>query len=156
MQTQNTTPATVAAMQILLPNGQTHNVPQTPATTGQAAPTPAPTTGATVATLQAQQAKLQAQIAALQTQQAQVAALAASVGAGQYYIVNPSNAQTNVGVQNLPKAVTLILQLLPLVTGSTALLPAQQATIAQLLLQAGSLIETQGGVPLARQRIAQA
>jgi len=125
------------------------NAPVTPAQT--------PTTGnATTQALQAQQAKLQAQIVALQQQQAAIVQLSAGVQSGQYYVVKPSNAQTNVGIQDLPKFVTLLLQALPLVQGSNALLPAQQQAITQLVLQAAHNVELQGNVPLAKCRIAQA
>lgn len=107
-----------------------------------------------IAAMQQQQAKLQQQIVALQAQQQALHNLQQQVNSGEYFVVNPSNAQTNVGVNNLPKAVTLILQLLPLVS-NPSLLPQQQHNITQLLLQAAYEIEKYGAVPVARQRIAQ-
>jgi hypothetical protein len=124
----------------------------TTTTTQQTAIVP---TNPAIAAMQQQQAKLQAQIVALQAQQQAIHNLQQGVVSGNYFIVNPSNAQTNVGVNNLPKAVTLILQMLPLVN-NPAILPAQQQQITQLLLQAASQIEICGNVPLARQRIARA
>jgi len=132
----------------------------TPATTPVVTPTtpvtPPVQVSSTVQAIQAQQAKLQAQIVALQAQQQAIANLSAGVQSGQYYVVKPSNAQTNVGIQDLPKFVTLLLQALPLVQGSNALLPAQQQAITQLVLQAAHNVELQGNVPLAKCRIAQA
>lgn len=126
----------------------------TTTTTTPAVATAIVPTNPAVAAMQQQQAKLQAQINALQQQQQALHNLQQGVTQGTYFVVKPSNAQTNVGLQDLPKLVTLVLQALPLVSNPN-LLPQQQQAITQLLLQACYQVETQGNVPLAKRRVAQ-
>lgn len=129
---------------------QTQVTTQVPAATNIVAPV----VQTQLQAMQTQQEKLQAQIAALQAQQQALADLSANLQSGEYFVVKPSHAQTNVGILDLPKLVTLVLQALPLVQ-NPALLPAVQQQVTQLLLQACYIVENNGAVPATKQRIAQ-
>jgi hypothetical protein len=71
---------------------------------------------------------------------------------GTFYVRKPTRSQVKHDGNDLGRAVTLILQLLPL-TDHPTMLPAEKEEIQQLLLRAAYMLETADVTPFSKTKI---